>query len=110
MKNQFAFALSLTLAVTVLTTSQLRAETSSGIVAEANQPAPPKQEQISADLRERLSPFIEAILQEHCGEDCPSFRIDPQFKKSTTDRSLDDLGFSRPSSPEGVPELKSVAV
>ncbi len=77
-------------------------------------PAPPgtpvqSAEAITAAIRERLSPVVEAILQEHCGSDCPSFRVDPQFLK-TNRTLLDDLGFTRPPQTNGSPDLKSISV
>lgn len=93
------------LAALLLTAPTLFASTSP-----APESAPLKQEQISALLREKLTPFVESTLQEHCGEDCPSFRIDPQFKKVAMEGSLEDLGFSKPSQPEGTPELQSVSI
>lgn len=111
MKKLFTLAYFLTLALSSLTYFQVSAEelpSESG--EQTNQPAPPKREQIVAELKERLVPLVEAALQEHCGEDCPSFRIDPQFGKEATDTSLDDLGFSKPLQLEKATELKSIKV
>ncbi len=90
----------------------LMAWTLSGFSASAfaNEGAPLKQEQLAASLREKLAPSIESALRVHCGEDCPSFRIDPQFKKAAVDAQMDDLGFSNPSEPDVGPELQSVSV
>lgn len=69
----------------------------------------PKSEEITAALREKLSPVIEMALQDHCGEDCPSFRIDTQFKKPSHG-ILDDLGFSKPATSDPNSELQSITI
>lgn len=76
----------------------------------AAETAPPRAEELSAAMRSKLLQPAELALQEHCGEDCPSFRIDPLFKKLAPATTLDDLGFSQPSQPDQAPELVSVSV
>jgi len=67
---------------------------------------------LTAKLRERLSPLIQAALEKHCGEDCPSFKIDAQYKKSIVRDVLEDLGFSHSESAElpPSPELQSITL
>jgi len=60
-------------------------------------------------LREKLFPIVERTLQEHCGSDCPSFRIDPQFQNPAGGQ-LDDLGFAHVPQNDQAPALKSVSV
>lgn len=75
-------------------------------------PLDPETERLSSELRGRLVPVVETTLLEHCGEECPSFRIDPRFVKEMPDTS-EDLGFAtgnaaRPDVP--APRLGSVQV
>ncbi len=58
-------------------------------------------------IREKLSPIVSALLEMHCGQDCPGFRIDPQIK-TVSNRVLDNLGFTRSKQSTSTPELKSV--
>jgi hypothetical protein len=69
-----------------------------------------KPEEITAAVREKLSPIVEATLQDHCGEDCPSFKIDTQFKKNNNSGILDDLGFSKPTQSNSTPELQTATI
>lgn len=64
----------------------------------------------STELREKLAPVVEAILQQHCAEDCPSFRVEPVFKTSSTVDQVENLGFSTRNASAETLELKSVAV
>src|SRR4051794_2639968 len=69
-----------------------------------------KAEEITAKIREKLSPLVQSALQKHCGEDCPSFKIDVQYKKSLTQDVLEDLGFSHTEVEPSHPELQSVTI
>ncbi len=68
-------------------------------------------QEVTAKIREKLSPLVQTTLDEHCGKDCPGFRIDSHFKKTLTKNFLEDLGFSRTTEPEEAqPELQSVTL
>jgi hypothetical protein len=75
--------------------------------------AAPKPAETQAALadhwREKLTPGVEALLSQQCGEDCPSFRLEPRFGNSARD-SIDDVGFSKPVETDSTPALKSVAL
>lgn len=61
-----------------------------------------------ADIKNRVNPIVESVLQHSCGEDCPSFQVEPKMKASATD-SVQDLGFSVPST-EASRDVTSVAI
>ena len=71
--------------------------------------APTQAKDQIAALRAKLTPVVESILKERCGPDCPGFRIDPVFKK-TTPATADDIGFTTPVQEERTQEIKSVSV
>jgi hypothetical protein len=67
-----------------------------------------KPEEITARVREKLSPIVQEALDKHCGEDCPSFKIEAQYKKSLAKDILEDLGFSPSEETTVQPELQSI--
>src|SRR4051812_36412104 len=64
---------------------------------------------MSQQWRERLLPIAESILNQQCGEDCPSFRVDPRFSSEQQD-NIDEIGFTKPAEPEKAATLKSVTI
>lgn len=74
-------------------------------------PPTPSVEEAAYQMRQKLTPFLFQKLQDHCGEDCPSFQIDPQYKIPLKENSIDHLGFhSLQEETLGTPELQSVQV
>lgn len=68
----------------------------------------------STEIREKLSPVIEALLLQNCGEDCPSFQVEPVFGARLAADDAESLGFSvgnmSGGAIAGAQELRAVSV
>ena len=81
-------------------------ENSSSVVSQYGR----QEEEIKAQVRESLMPPIQAALEKHCGEDCPSFQIEMHFKKLGDLDLVEDLGFGHVLSVPRKPELQSITL